>query len=105
MTDITDKSAQLSWKPPESDGGKPITGYIVQFRETRRSTWTTFKEVTADETSVTLTGLVADSEYIAQVIAVNKEGQSPGLTSESIRPQKVLSEFGVIFVQCFFHVF
>ncbi|KAH9498302.1 hypothetical protein Btru_006487 [Bulinus truncatus] len=91
VSDVSDKTAQVSWKPPEADGGLPITGYIVQLRETRRATWTTYKELPADETSVTLSGLVPDNEYVTQVIAVNKEGHSQGLVSGPIRPQKILS--------------
>lgn len=90
VTDITDKTAILTWNAPDTDGGAPVTGYLVQLREARRSTWTNFKELRADETTLTLTGLVPDNEYVAQVIAINKEGQSQGLISELIRPQKIL---------------
>ena len=82
----------LSWQVPKSDGGLPISGYIVQFKESRRSTWMTFREVSAEDTTITLTGLVPDTEYVAQVMAVNKEGQSPGLLSEPIKPKKILGE-------------
>ncbi|GFO38541.1 titin, partial [Plakobranchus ocellatus] len=90
VSDVKEKSATLSWQAPDSDGGLPLTGYIVQVKESRRSTWTTFREATSEETSITLTGLVPDTEYVAQVIAVNKEGQSPGLISEPIKPKKIL---------------
>ncbi|RUS90387.1 hypothetical protein EGW08_001882, partial [Elysia chlorotica] len=91
VSEVGEKSAMLSWQPPRSDGGLPISGYTLQFKESRRSTWMTFKEVSAEETSVTLTGLVPDTEYVAQVMAVNKEGSSPGLLSEPIRPKRVLA--------------
>ncbi|RUS78340.1 hypothetical protein EGW08_013891, partial [Elysia chlorotica] len=91
VSEVGEKSAMLSWQPPRSDGGLPISGYTLQFKESRRSTWMTFKEVSAEETSVTLTGLVPDTEYVAQVMAVNKEGSSPCLLSEPIRPKRVLA--------------
>lgn len=92
VSDVTDRTAKVSWKPPVSDGGLPITAYVVQFRETKRSTWTKFKELNAEETSITLTGLAPDNEYVCEVIAVNKEGHSQGLISPPIRPKKILGE-------------
>ncbi|GFS00827.1 titin [Elysia marginata] len=91
VSDVGEKSAKLSWQAPRSDGGLPISGYVVQYKESRRSTWMTFREVSAQETTLTLTGLVPDTEYVAQVVAVNKEGHSPGLLSEPIRPKKVVA--------------
>ncbi|XP_070182955.1 M-protein, striated muscle-like [Littorina saxatilis] len=90
VSNVTDKSADVSWTAPDSDGGTPITNYIVQTRIIPRSTFTTVQETT--ETKVTLTGLVADSQYMLQIIAVNAEGQSLPLQSrEPICPEKILS--------------
>ena len=36
---VTKKTVSLKWSEPESDGGSDITGYIVEERETARSTW------------------------------------------------------------------
>ena len=36
---VTEKTVSLKWSEPESDGGSDITGYIVEERETARSTW------------------------------------------------------------------
>lgn len=91
VSNVTDKSADVSWTAPDSDGGTPITNYIVQTRIIPRSTFTTVQETT--ETKVTLTGLVADSQYMLQIIAVNAEGQSLPLQSrEPICPEKILSK-------------
>ncbi|KAK7507540.1 hypothetical protein BaRGS_00001475, partial [Batillaria attramentaria] len=90
VTNVTDKSADIAWNPPDSDGGTPITGYIVQTRIIPRSTFTTVEQTL--ETSVTLTGLVPDNQYMVQIIAVNAEGQSlPLAPREPICPQRILS--------------
>lgn len=33
-------TVQLTWEPPENDGGTPITGYLIEKREVSRKTWT-----------------------------------------------------------------
>ena len=36
----TEDSVTLTWDPPTKDGGKPITGYIVEKREKGAKRWT-----------------------------------------------------------------
>ena len=92
VTNVTDRSADISWSPPDSDGNTPITNYIVQTRMIPRSTFTVVEQTL--ELKVTLTGLVADSQYMVQIIAVNAEGQSQPLSPrEPICPQRILSEW------------
>lgn len=91
VSNITDRSADIAWNPPDSDGGTPLTGYIVQMRVIPRSTFTTVQQ-TAD-TKLTLTGLLPDSQYMVQIIATNVEGQSqPLISKEPICPKKILSK-------------
>lgn len=91
VSNVTNRSAEVSWNPPESDGGTPVTGYIIQTRMIPLSTFTTAQQT--EQTSVVLTGLSPDNQYMVQIIAVNAEGQSvPLLGKEPISPQKILSE-------------
>ncbi|XP_070201688.1 immunoglobulin-like and fibronectin type III domain-containing protein 1 isoform X1 [Littorina saxatilis] len=46
---ITRDSVQLDWKPPQDDGGLPITGYIIEKREAMRMTWSRADKTTDDE--------------------------------------------------------
>lgn len=39
VLDIIRNTVQLSWEPPEDDGGSPVTGYIIEKREVSRKTW------------------------------------------------------------------
>jgi titin len=39
VSELTKTSAKLSWKPPSNDGGSPLTGYIIEKKEGRRTTW------------------------------------------------------------------
>ena len=39
VTNITETTADLAWKPPKSDGGGPVTAYVIESRPETRSTW------------------------------------------------------------------
>ena len=38
-TEVTESSVSLSWEQPEDDGGRPVTNYVIERRETTRSGW------------------------------------------------------------------
>lgn len=91
VSDLTETTCALSWQPPTSDGGTPLTGYVLQFREGRRS-WRNLEKLPADQTTYTATSLIVGNEYTFKVTAVNAEGESEPLTSEPVRPEKILSK-------------
>lgn len=39
-TNNTENSIGLNWDPPVKDGGKPVTGYLVEKREKGEPRWT-----------------------------------------------------------------
>lgn len=72
-TDVTKTTAQLSWLPPENDGGSAILNYIVEKREVDRKTWTKCTE-DLKKTSFKVTNMAPGIEYYFRVMAVNKYG-------------------------------
>ena len=82
----------MSWQPPESDGGSPITGYLIEKREKVYSRWTQVEKTADDSTSAILKRLVPGSELTFRVAAINKQGTSDAL--EMPRPITVKSPFG-----------
>jgi titin len=40
LLDQSKTSISIGWESPESDGGAPIVGYVIEKRESSRSTWT-----------------------------------------------------------------
>ncbi len=39
VSDVTNNTAVLAWKPPKDDGGSPITGYIIEKMDVARGEW------------------------------------------------------------------
>jgi len=33
VIEVTDTAVTLHWKPPQSDGGSPIEGYVVEYHD------------------------------------------------------------------------
>ncbi len=77
------KAADLSWAPPPSDGGSPITGYRIKvYREGTLKKTLTVGAVT--ETKVR--GLKSKKDHYFVVSAINAAGEGPGTQSDTIKP-------------------
>jgi len=87
VDEIKAATAKLSWKAPTSDGGSPITNYIVEMKKKGDVKWSrvNIKETVTD-TVFTVPGLKEDAEYQFRITAENKAGPgSPSKPSELIR--------------------
>ena len=70
----SDGDAALTWTAPSATGGADITDYIVQYRATTTTTWSTFSDGTGTSVTATVTGLDSAIDYAFRVAAVNSEG-------------------------------
>uniref|UniRef100_A0AC35U477 Twitchin n=1 Tax=Rhabditophanes sp. KR3021 TaxID=114890 RepID=A0AC35U477_9BILA len=89
--DITDwdvDRVNLQWTPPTSDGGAPITQYIIEKKSKHSRDWQECGKVTGADTEAEVTGLKEGEEYIFRIIPVNKAG--PGEASDPSR--KILAK-------------
>lgn len=84
--------ADLKWTRPENDGGAPITGYIIEFKEKFGKDWEKGKEITGDITQATIDGLKEGTQYEFRIRAVNKAG--PGEPSDATKPIIAKCRFG-----------
>lgn len=63
----------LEWKPPISDGGAPISEYIIEKKD-KSGNWTPCATVPGNQTKGTAPNLISGETYQFRVIAVNKGG-------------------------------
>ena len=71
-------SATIVWDEPDSDGGSPIIGYVLEMRLADSREWRVAhaaEHLASNRCEVT--GLSANCDYLFRVCAVNKVGQSP----------------------------
>lgn len=93
FSNITGDSVTLSWMAPEFDGAAPINSYAVSKRQKESEKWI---EVAGAVTRTTLkvSRLEKDQEYIFRINADNRFGQSDPLNSAPVLIQYPFKEPG-----------
>lgn len=81
VSDVTKNGCKLKWDKPEDDGGKPITGYAVEKFDKATGRWVPVGKTLEPEMDVK--GLQEGHEYQFRVKAINDEGESEPLETES----------------------
>lgn len=77
--------AIITWKAPESDGGAPITGYIIEKKDNNTTKWTKALETKTPKCEARIPDLVEGQKYQFRIKAVNKAGQSkPSQPSDTL---------------------
>lgn len=83
--------ADLVWAKPDNDGGAPITGYVIEFKDKFGTEWSKGIEVPGDCFKGTVPGLKENQQYEFRVRAINKAG--PGEPSDVTKPIIAKSRF------------
>ena len=77
MTEIDAGRLSLAWDQPQSDGGSPLTGYVVEMCRSGSATgYTKAAHVDSNNLTVELTGLTEGEFYFVRVFSENQVGLS-----------------------------
>jgi predicted phage tail protein len=75
--DTSEDSITLEWTKPRSDGGAPITNYVIEKRLVSEDKWTKATNSSVTDTQFKVTGLIENHDYEFRIAAVNAAGQGP----------------------------
>jgi hypothetical protein len=76
----------VAWTAPSSNGGAPITDYLVEYRTSPSGSWTTFADGVSTATSTTITGLTNGTAYDVRISAINTTGTGTASTAVTATP-------------------
>lgn len=78
MTDTSSDSVSLAWRIPNTDGGSPITSYIIETRAPgSASRWMKANKKPVTTTNYQIVGLKEGRYYDIRVCAENAAGAGP----------------------------
>jgi hypothetical protein len=82
----------VAWDVPENDGGSPITGYTVEKKDVKKTSFMNAGRVDANSLEMKVNKLVEGNEYYFRVAAENAIGESDWATMDE--PVKARLPFG-----------
>lgn len=77
VTKVNKDCIFVAWDRPDSDGGSPITGYLIERKERNSLLWVKANDTPVRSTEYPCAGLVEGLEYSFRIYALNKAGSSP----------------------------
>lgn len=86
VTDYGKEYIDISWSPPETDGGSPLSQYIIEKRDMTHGTgsWMVSGTVSPSETRFRVGKLLLGNAYQFRVTAENRVGVGPPAEMEDV---------------------
>lgn len=96
ILDVQRDSITVQWNPPKHDGGSPLTAYVLEKRDAKRTMWSKVDRIGPKDTKYTFDGLTEGCEYYFRVAAENKIGLSEPLeTATHTKAKSPFSKFRI----------
>lgn len=83
VEDVHAEHAKIKWKQPKDDGGSDIKSYLIEKMDVDSGRWIPVAEVGPKTNEYVCEGLTKGKKYKFRVKAVNKEGESDPLESQT----------------------
>lgn len=83
----------ITWEAPEHDGGSVITGYVVEKRDVKKSSYIKAGSTDSKTLEMKVVKLIEGNEYVIRVCAENEIGASD--FTETEEPIKARLPFGM----------
>lgn len=84
----------IAWDVPAVDGGSPITGYVIEKKDSKRGDYSFVAHVDSTTLQLKITRLFEGVDYVFRVFAENPAGlSSPCETDKPIRAKIPFGEF------------
>lgn len=99
VTKVNKDCMFVAWDRPDSDGGSPITGYLIERKERNSLLWVKANDTSVRSTEYPCAGLIEGLEYSFRIYALNKAGSSPpSKPTEYVTARTPVGEFLLFFV-------
>ncbi|XP_061772633.1 immunoglobulin superfamily member 22-like [Nerophis ophidion] len=82
--ELSRKCIKMKWKHPRDNGGKEVTGFVMERREASKKSWTRVGVVQSSSTVFSDDTVEAGQVYQYRIRAVNSEGMSEPLGTEEV---------------------
>ena len=86
IDDWDDKSVTLKWKEPKSNGGAPITGYVIEAKEKFQTTWNELLTTDTPALTAKVPDLREGTQLQFRIRAVNKAGPGDEVSRLNAQP-------------------
>lgn len=102
VTKVNKDCIFVAWDRPDSDGGSPITGYLIERKERNSLLWVKANDTSVRSTEYPCAGLVEGLEYSFRIYALNKAGSSPpSKPTEYVTARMPVGEFFLVLLLLF----
>lgn len=99
VTKVNKDCIFVAWDRPDSDGGSPITGYLIERKERNSLLWVKANDTPVRSTEYPCVGLIEGLEYSFRIYALNKAGSSPpSKPTEYVTARMPVGEFWGFFL-------